>query len=40
MRDYVIAQGIAAVVQCLALSLVMVVTERKLNKEWEEASER
>ena len=40
MRDYVIAQGIAAVVQSLALSLVMVVTERKLTKEWEEASER
>lgn len=34
MRVYLIAQGIAAAVQCLLVWLVVVVTDRKLAREW------
>ncbi|MGH2788228.1 MAG: hypothetical protein ACRDJV_10000 [Actinomycetota bacterium] len=44
MRGYVIAQAVAAVVQCLLVWLVVTITNRKLDrnrkldKQWEEAT--
>jgi hypothetical protein len=38
MRGYVIAQAVAAVVQCLLVWLVVTITNRKLDRQWEEAT--
>jgi hypothetical protein len=39
-QAYLIAQAITAVVQCLVVWLVVTVTNRKLDREWDEALER
>jgi hypothetical protein len=40
MRAYLTAQGIVSAVQCLLIWLVVVVSDRKLAREWEQAFER
>lgn len=39
-RSYLIAEGIAAAVQCLVVWLVVTIADHKLDREWDEAFER